>query len=64
MGAGGIIHQRASALLVAATEPCFFDSLPQTCKNKISAIDAKPFDQRTEHDLHTLVKMLEIALHC
>lgn len=64
MGAGGIIHQRAAAMLVAITDTSLFDGLPQHCKDKINAIDAKPFDQRTESDVHYLASMFPVAVHC
>lgn len=64
MGAGGIIHQRAAAMLVAITDPSMFDGLPQSCKDRINAIDAKPFDQRTADDVHYLAAMFPLATHC
>jgi hypothetical protein len=64
MGAGGVIHNRAAVLLTAVTDPSLFDGLPQACKDKVNAIDAKAYVDRDEHDCHVLVKMIEIALHC
>lgn len=64
MSGGGIIIQRRAALLTAAKDPSIYDNLPMNCKDKIDDIDTKPPDQCTEHDLRTLVKMLDIALHC
>lgn len=61
---GGIIIQRRAALLTAAKDPSLYDNLPMSCKDKIDDIEAKAPTSCTEHDLHTLVKMLEIALHC
>lgn len=64
MGAGGIIHQRAAAMLLAITNPSLFDGLPQHCKDRINAIDAKPFDQRTPEDVQFLAAMFPFAVHC
>lgn len=64
MGAGGIIQQRAAAMLVAITDPSLFDSLPTHCKDKINAIDAKPFTQRTAEDVQYLAALFPFAVHC
>ncbi len=64
MSGGGIIIQRRAALLTAAKDPSIYDNLPMNCKDKIDDIDTKAPASCTEHDLHTLVKMIEIALHC
>lgn len=64
MGAGGIIHQRAAAMLPAITDSSLFDGLPQHCKDKINAIDAKPFDQRTAEDVQYLAALFPFAVHC
>jgi len=64
MGAGGIIHQRAAAMLVAITDHSLFDNLPQSCKDRVNAIDAKPFDQRTEADVNYLASLFPFAVHC
>ena len=64
MSGGGIIIQRRAALLTAAKDPSIYDNLPMGCKDKIDDVENKPAASCTEHDLHTLVKMLEIALHC
>ncbi len=61
---GGIIIQRRAALLTAAKDSSIYDNLPMSCKDKIDDIEAKAPASCTEHDLHVLVKMLEIALHC
>lgn len=61
---GGIIIQRRLALLTAVKHPSLFDNLPMNCKDKVDEIEAKGPASCTEHDLHTLVKMIEIALHC
>ena len=64
MGAGGIIHQRAAVMLIALNDSSLFDSLPQHCKDRVNAIDAKPFDQRDEHDVHVLAMMFPVAVSC
>ena len=64
MGAGGIVQNRAAAMLVAITDASLFDALPQHCKDKINDIDAKPFAQRDEHDVRTLAMMFSIAVMC
>lgn len=61
---GGIIIQRRAALLTAAKDPSLYDNLPMNCKDTIDDIEAKAPASCTEHDLRTLVKMIEIALHC
>lgn len=64
MGAGGIIQNRAAVMLPAITDSCMFDALPQHCKDRINAIDAKPFDQRDENDVKFLAAMFPLAVHC
>jgi hypothetical protein len=60
---GIIIVNRAKVLLVAITDPCLFDTLPQHCKDTVNDIDAKPESQRTEADVHTLAGILVVATH-
>ena len=64
MGAGGIIQQRAAAMLPAITDSSMFDGLPQHCKDKINAIDGKAFADRTEQDVQYLAAMFQLAVHC
>jgi hypothetical protein len=64
MGAGGIIHQRASVLLVAVTEACLYDSLSGPTKAKVDAIDNKAPDLRTAADIITLMAALREAVSC
>lgn len=61
---GGIIIRRRAVLLAAAKDSSLYDNLPMNCKDKIDDIAAKDPASCTEHDLRTLVKMIEIALHC
>jgi hypothetical protein len=61
---GGIIIQRRAALLKAAKDPSLYDNLPMSCKDKVDDIETKGPASCTEHDLHVLVKMIEIGLHC
>ena len=61
---GGIIIQRRAVLLIAATDPVFYDTLPAGYKAKVDAIDGKPPDQCTEHDLEVLCKCLKVGVHC
>lgn len=61
---GGIIINRRKALLTAVKDPSLYDNLPMNCKDKVDDIEAKAPADCTEQDLRTLVKMLEIALHC
>lgn len=51
-------------MLPAITDSSMFDGLPQVCKDKVNAIDAKPFDQRTEADVHYLASLFPLAVHC
>lgn len=60
---GTIIINRARILLVAVTDPAFFDTLPAHCKAQVNDIDAKPENQRTEADVHALAGLLVVATH-
>ena len=61
---GIIIINRAKTLLNAATSPDFYPGLPQTWKDIVDAIEAKPEDQRTQDDCVMLVTVLMVAMHC
>lgn len=63
MGAGGIIQQRARALLLALSDPSLFNTLPQHCKDAVNAIDAKPELDRTEADVNALGGLIVVATH-
>lgn len=64
MGAGGIIQQQARAMLAALSDSSLWDQLPQHCKDKINAIDAKTELSRDEHDVRTLALMFPVAVTC
>lgn len=64
MGAGGIIHQRASVLIGAGKDPSLYDSLPSHEKAEFDSISAKDPLTFTQSDLENLVKVLRIAIRC
>ena len=64
MGAGGIVQQRAKALLVAVTDHCFYGSLSPDAKARVDSIDAKDPMHRTQDDVNTLLTALNEAGGC
>lgn len=58
---GGIIINRAKVLLVAATDPCFYDYLPMPCKDTIDLISAKAPKDLTQYDINALLAMLTVG---
>lgn len=63
MGAGGIIHQQAARLVEDASDPCFYDQLPDHCKRRVDTIKAKPELSRDLNDVMTLLGLLHVAVH-
>jgi hypothetical protein len=61
---GGIIIQRNAALLVAVTEPCFYNALSPHIKARVDAIDAKDPASRTQDDCNALLIALNEANGC
>jgi hypothetical protein len=64
MSGGGIIIQRNAVLLMAVTEPCFYNSLPPDTKAAVDAIDAKEPMSRTQEDCNRLVAAITQANGC
>jgi hypothetical protein len=58
MSGGGIIIQRAKALLIAITDESLYDSLDPKTKAQVDAIDAKGPDQRTKADVLILARAI------
>jgi len=63
MGAGGIINQRARALLQAASDPSFYNSLNADDKAKVDAIDRKDPTALDQGDCNTLVQVLQTGVN-
>lgn len=61
---GGIIIQRAKALIPTANDPSLYPYLPQNCKEKVDIISAKGAPACDEADIETLAAMISIAVHC
>lgn len=55
---GSIIINRNAALLVAVTDPSFYDSLKPQEKTAVDTIDAKGPGERTKDDLVNLMNIL------
>jgi hypothetical protein len=64
MGAGGIVNQRAAALLTAAQDSSLYDGLPSASKTTVDAVAAKDPTTRDIHDCENLLKVLKVAIHC
>jgi len=64
MGAGGIIQQRAAALLLSITESSWYDSLNADHKAIVDGIDGKDPMSRTQEDINTLLKVMNEANGC
>lgn len=64
MSGGGIIIQRASALLVAVTDPSIYQDLEPNDKATVDAIDAKDPMSRTQEDVNALYDILGICRSC
>ena len=58
MGAGGIIQQRAAALLLSITESSWYDSLDSGHKGIVDAVDGKDPMTRTQDDIDALLNVL------
>ncbi len=58
---GGIIINRSKVLLVAATDPSFYDHLPPACKDTIDIIAAKAPKDLTQYDINALLAMLTVG---
>lgn len=58
MGAGGIINQRAAALLLTITDSSWYDSLSNANKAVVDTIDAKDPMSRTQDDVNSLLQAL------
>lgn len=59
MGAGGIIQNHAKVLLVAVMDPSIYNYLSDTEKDRVEAINAKAFQDRTSEDVSYLVGKLD-----
>lgn len=64
MSSGGIIIQRNAVLLIAVTDPCFYNSLSPNTKAAVDAIDAKDPMSRTQQDCNMLIAALMQASVC
>jgi hypothetical protein len=64
MGAGGIIQQKAAALLVAVTTACMYGVLSDSDKAAVDSIDAKGPATRTQADVDALYVILGRAKGC
>lgn len=64
MSGGGIIIQQARVMLQALNDPSLWNQLPQHCRDKVNAIDAKAELSRDEHDVRTLALMFPVAVTC
>jgi hypothetical protein len=64
MGAGGIIQQRAAALLLSITESSWYDSLSADSKAIVDGVDGKDPMTRTQEDVNALLKVLNEANGC
>jgi len=58
MGAGGIIQQRAAAVLVTLTDPSWYQSLDADDKSTVDGINAMAPMSRTQEDLDALLEVL------
>lgn len=61
---GGIIIQRARALLVCATDDSIYPEFSSSAKSKVDEIDAKDPASRTETDVDTLCDVLQEIKSC
>lgn len=61
---GGIIINRAKALLVAATDPSIYESMSSETKSIVDSIDAKDPASRTQDDIDQLLVVLEGTCGC
>lgn len=61
---GGIIIQRAKALLVAATDPSIYEQMSDATKAIVNSIDAKDPASRTQDDIDQLLIVLEQTCGC
>ena len=61
---GGIIIQRAKALIPAANDPSLYQYLPVNCQHKVDAITTKGAPACDEADVETLAAMILVAVHC
>lgn len=64
MGAGGVVQQRASVLLMTVTDPCFYACLSPRDKATVDALDAKSPLTRTQEDVNTLYRILGDVKDC
>lgn len=61
---GSIVIGRRAVLVPVATNPVFYDSLPDAAKDKVDAIVTKAPADMTIEDISTLAALIHLATHC